>query len=169
MERLNISERYLRRLTTDYPDYENNPEAWYHLWLLYSRQGRTTEAAECLARLKADYPDNEYTLLIADPYYAENARFGEQIEDSLYAATYDAFKHDEFQVVKHNTQLSATRFAQGAHCDKFVFISGLSLLNEGDGDGCLGVEFYSNYSGRPWHFRTKGTCRGVLVYGSDRR
>ena len=137
MERLNISERYLRRLTTDYPDYENNPEAWYHLWLLYSRQGRTTEAAECLARLKADYPDNEYTLLIADPYYAENARFGEQIEDSLYAATYDAFKHDEFQVVKQNTELSATRFAQGAHRDKFVFISGLSLLNEGDGDGCL--------------------------------
>ncbi|SHM94508.1 Tetratricopeptide repeat-containing protein [Xylanibacter ruminicola] len=137
MERLNISERYLRRLTTDYPDYENNPEAWYHLWLLYSRQGRTAEAAECLTHLKADYPDNEYTLLIADPYYAENARFGEQIEDSLYAATYDAFKHDEFQVVKHNTQLSATRFAQGAHRDKFVFISGLSLLNEGDGDGCL--------------------------------
>ena len=137
MERLNISERYLRRLTTDYPDYEHNPEAWYHLWLLYSCQGRTVEAAECLARLKADYPDNEYTLLIADPYYAENARFGEQIEDSLYAATYDAFKHNEFQVVKQNTELSATRFAQGAHRDKFVFISGLSLLNEGDGDGCL--------------------------------
>ena len=137
MERLNISERYLRRLTADYPDYENNPEAWYHLWLLYSRQGRAAEAAECLARMKADYPDNEFTQLIADPYYAENARFGEQIEDSLYAATYDAFKHDDFAAVKHNTQLSATRFAQGAHRDKFVFISGLSLLNEGDGDGCL--------------------------------
>jgi hypothetical protein len=45
MERLSISERYLRRLTADYPDYENNPEAWYHLWLLYSRQGRAVEAA----------------------------------------------------------------------------------------------------------------------------
>ena len=40
-------------------------------------------------------------------------------------------------MVKQNTELSATRFAQGAHRDKFVFISGLSLLNEGDGDGCL--------------------------------
>ena len=137
MERLSISERYLRRLTADYPDYENNPEAWYHLWLLYSRQGRVAEAAECLARMKADYPDNEFTQLIADPYYAENARFGEQIEDSLYAATYDAFKHDDFAAVKHNTQLSTTRFAQGAHRDKIVFISGLSKLNEGDGDGCL--------------------------------
>ena len=166
MERLNISERYLRRLTTDYPDYENNPEAWYHLWLLYSRQGRTTEAAECLARLKADYPDNEYTLLIADPYYAENARFGEQIEDSLYAATYDAFKHDEFQVVKQNTELSATRFAQGAHRDKFVFISGLSLLNEGDGDGCIVLKRDSTTTD------TLSTDRGshylfMLVYQPD--
>ena len=137
MERLNISERYLRRLTGDYPDYEHNDEAWYHLWLLYSRQGRTTEAAECLTRLKADYAESEFTQLIADPYYAENARFGEQMEDSLYAATYEAFKHDEFLTVKQNTELSAARFAQGAHRDKFLFISGLSKLNEGDGDGCL--------------------------------
>ncbi len=137
MERLNISERYLRRLTGYYPDYEHNDEAWYHLWLLYSRQGRTTEAAECLTRLKADYAESEFTQLIADPYYAENARFGEQMEDSLYAATYEAFKHDEFLTVKQNTELSAARFAQGAHRDKFLFISGLSKLNEGDGDGCL--------------------------------
>lgn len=137
MERLNISERYLRRLTGDYPDYEHNDEAWYHLWLLYSRQGRTTEAAECLTRLKADYAESEFTQLIADPYYAENARFGEQMEDSLYAATYEAFKHDAFLTVKQNTELSAARFAQGAHRDKFLFISGLSKLNEGDGDGCL--------------------------------
>ena len=137
MERLNISERYLRRLTGNYPDYEHNDEAWYHLWLLYSRQGRTTEAAECLTRLKADYAESEFTQLIADPYYAENARFGEQMEDSLYAATYEAFKHDEFLTVKQNTELSVARFAQGAHRDKFLFISGLSKLNEGDGDGCL--------------------------------
>ena len=137
MERLNISERYLRRLTGDYPNYEHNDEAWYHLWLLYSRQGRTTEAAECLTRLKADYAESEFTQLIADPYYAENARFGEQMEDSLYAATYEAFKHDAFLTVKQNTELSAARFAQGAHRDKFLFISGLSKLNEGDGDGCL--------------------------------
>ena len=137
MERLNISERYLRRLTGDYPDYEHNDEAWYHLWLLYSRQGRTTEAAECLTRLKADYAESEFTQLIADPYYAENARFGEQMEDSLYAATYEAFKHDAFLTVKQNTELSAARFAQGAHRDKFLFISGLSKLNAGDGDGCL--------------------------------
>ena len=137
MERLPLSERYLRRLTTDYPDYEHNDEAWYHLWLLYSRLGAHTKAAECLAHMKQQYAESEWTLLISDPNYAENARFGEQIEDSLYGATYDAFKANQYDVVKQNAELSATRFPQGANRDRFLFISGMSRLNEGDGDGCM--------------------------------
>ena len=137
MERLAISERYLRRLTNDYPDYEHNDEAWYHLWLLYSRLGQLSKAAECLAHMQENHAESEWTLLLSDPLYAENARFGEQIEDSLYGATYDAFKADQHDVIRQNTALSATRFPQGANRDKFMFINGLSLLNEGDGDGCM--------------------------------
>ena len=137
MERLATSERYLRRLTSDYPDYEHNDEAWYHLWLLYSRLGHKDKADECLSHMQQNYAESEWTLLISDPHYAENARFGEQMEDSLYGATYEAFKTNQTDVVKQNAELSATRFPQGANRDKFLFISGLSLLNEGDGDGCM--------------------------------
>ena len=137
MERLAISERYLRRLTNDYPDYEHNDEAWYHLWLLYSRLGQLSKAAECLTHMQENHAESEWTLLLSDPLYAENARFGEQIEDSLYGATYDAFKADQHDVIRQNAALSATRFPQGANRDKFMFINGLSLLNEGDGDGCM--------------------------------
>ena len=137
MERLAISERYLRRLTNDYPDYEHNDEAWYHLWLLYSRLGQLSKAAECLAHMQENHAESEWTLLLSDPLYAENARFGEQIEDSLYGATYDAFKADQHDLIRQNAALSATRFPQGANRDKFMFINGLSLLNDGDGDGCM--------------------------------
>lgn len=137
MERLAISERYLRRLTNDYPDYEHNDEAWYHLWLLYSRLGQLSKAAECLAHMQENHAESEWTQLLSDPLYAENARFGEQIEDSLYGATYYAFKADQHDVIRQNAALSATRFPQGANRDKFMFINGLSLLNEGDGDGCM--------------------------------
>ena len=137
MERLALSERYLRRLTNDYPDYEHNDEAWYHLWLLYARLGQLSKAAECLAHMQENHAESEWTLLLSDPLYAENARFGEQIEDSLYGATYDAFKADQHDVIRQNAALSATRFPQGANRDKFMFINGLSLLNEGDGDGCM--------------------------------
>ena len=94
-------------------------------------------AATYLDLLKRDFPDSRWTALLADPNFAENARFGVHIEDSLYAATYEAFKADRFDEVSANTALSASRFPMGANRDKFVFIGGLSKLNNGDSEGCL--------------------------------
>lgn len=137
LDNLTLSERHLRRLTDNYDAYEHLDEAWYHLYLLYARQGNTMMADSCLNRLKHKYAESEWTVLLTDPYYEENARFGEHIEDSLYAATYNGFKTDRYEMVKANAKLSETRFPQGANRDKFLFIEGLSLLNEGDGDGCI--------------------------------
>ena len=137
LENLTLGERHLIRLTDNYDDYEHLDEAWYHLFLLYSRQGRTAEADTCISRLKASFPESEWTILLTDPYYEENARFGEHIEDSLYAATYDSFKNDRYNMVRANARLSETRFPLGENRDKFLFIEGLSLLNDGDGDSCV--------------------------------
>ena len=137
LDNLGLSEKYLVRLTQDYPDFPQLDEAWYHLFLLYSRQGKTLQATNCLSRLQSDFPNSEWTILLSDPYFEENARFGEHIEDSLYAATYEAFKTDRADIVKHNVKLSEERFPLGANRAKFLFIDGMTRLNEGDGDGCL--------------------------------
>lgn len=137
LDNLDLSEKNLRRLTDNYKDYENIDDAYYHLFLLYSRRGDKAMADTYLGLLKRDYSDSEWTVLLSDPNFAENARFGVHIEDSLYAATYDAFKADRFDEVKANTELSATRFPLGANRDKFIFIGGLSKLNSGDANGCL--------------------------------
>ena len=137
LDNLALSEKNLRRLTDNYKDYENLDDAYYHLFLLYSRRGDKALADTYLGLMKKDYPESEWTVLLSDPNFADNARFGVHIEDSLYAATYDAFKADRFDEVKANTELSATRFPLGANRDKFIFIGGLSKLNSGDSNGCL--------------------------------
>ena len=139
MNQLRLSEQYLRRLTSDYPNYAHADEAWYHLYLLYLRQGDNLQANNCLAHLKAEHPESEWTTLLTDPYYVENAKFGEHIEDSLYAATYEAFKQDRTDMVKANASLSAKRFPHGANRAKFLFIEGMSRLNDGEGDGCMAL------------------------------
>ena len=137
LENLRLSEKQFLRLTGDYPDFEHLDEAWYHLFLLYSRQGRADLADSCLSHLKTDYPESEWTILLSDPYYFENAKFGEHIEDSLYAATYQAFKDDNHQMIRANAKISEERFPLGENRAKFIFIDGLSRLNDGDGDGCI--------------------------------
>ena len=85
LDNLKLSEKQLLRLTNNYTEFEHLDEAWYHLFLLYSRLGKHDVAATCLSHLKADYPESEWTLLLDNPYFIENARFGQHIEDSLYA------------------------------------------------------------------------------------
>ena len=137
LNNLKMGEKTLMRLTTQYADYEKNDEAWYHLFLLYSRLGQQEKAEACLAHLQNDYPESQWTILLSDPYFEENSRFGVHIEDSLYAATYEAFKDNRFDELKGNVKLSTERFPLGAHRPKFIFVEGLTLLNEGDSKGCL--------------------------------
>ena len=137
LDNLNLSEKALVRLTSQYADYAKNDEAWYHLYLLYSRMGNTAQADVCLSKLKEKYPQSQWTVLVSDPYFVENAKFGVHIEDSLYAATYDAFKADKYDVVKTNTKISAERFPLGQNRPKFIFIGALGKLNDGDSKGCV--------------------------------
>lgn len=137
MDNLDLSEKYLRRLADDYPSYEGMENAYYHLYLLYNRRQMAIQGEGYLDRLKADYPESQWTKLLSDPYYRENAMYGEHMEDSLYAATYEAFRKDRASEVLQNTQISETRFPEGAHRDRFVFIGGLSKLNAGDAEACL--------------------------------
>lgn len=137
LDNLTLSEKQLRRLVDNYPDYEGTADAFYHLYLLYMRKHEPRTADEYVERLKQQYPDNEWTTLLSDPHYVENARFGIAIEDSLYAATYDAFKASRYSDVTANVEISNRRYPLGANRDKFIFIGGLGKLNEGDSEGCI--------------------------------
>lgn len=137
LDNLALSEKHLRRLTDNYPDYANMPDVFYHLFLLYSRKGEPEVAEQYVRKLKDSYPDNAWTTLLTDPYFKENSKFGVHIEDSLYASTYEAFKASRYGEVRGNVHVSETRFPLGANRDKFIFIGGLGKLNDGDADGCL--------------------------------
>ena len=138
LDNLPLSEKQLMRLIGgDYPNFEKMAEAYYHLYLLYMRKGERQTADSYVARLKQEYPESEWTTLLTDPYFVENARLGVHLEDSLYASTYDAFKAARYKEVSGNVAVSEQRFPLGANRDKFLFIGGLGKLNDGDYEGCI--------------------------------
>ena len=136
LDNLPLAERQFSRLLSQYPDWQRGDETLYHLFLLYSRLGDKSRADGSVVTLKERYPDSQWTQLLTDPHFVENARFGEHIEDSLYAATYQAFKDDRYDEVLSNAALSESRFPQGANRSKVIFIKGMTLLNAGDASGC---------------------------------
>ena len=171
LDNLTLSERSLLRLTRDYTSSEHTADAYYHLFLLYMRKGDKATADTYVDLLQRNYPQNEWTSLLSDPNYVENASFGVHIEDSLYAATYDAFKAGRYNEVMAGVDVSGSRFALGANRDKFVFIGGLSKLNNGDAAGCVEdmrtvVEKYPQSGVAPLAgMIVKGVGEGRRLYG----
>lgn len=137
LDNLPLSEKAFKRLMEQFPEFEPKDEMYYHLFLLYSRKGEHAEAQTFVDRMKAECPDSRLTTLLTDPYFADNARFGEQMEDSLYGATYEAFKEDRYSDVYGNAEVSAKRFPLGKNRDRFIFIDGLTHLNDGNSTACL--------------------------------
>ena len=137
LDNLRLSEKQFTRLRSQYSDYEPKDEVYYHLFLLHSRKGDHDVAATFVDSLKQYCPESKYTILLTDPYFAENAKFGKHIEDSLYGATYEAFKEDRFQEVYANASISEQRFPLGDNRDRFIFFYGMTKLNDGNADECV--------------------------------
>ena len=137
LDNLVLGEKALRRIEDNYPKYKDMDNVYYHLYLLYARENKVDIADSYIGKLKKGYPQSKWTTLLNDPLYKENAKWGEHIEDSIYAATYDAFKAGKYTEVDGNTYISEHRFPSGANRDKFLFIGGLNKLNNGNQKGCL--------------------------------
>lgn len=137
LDNLPLSEKAFTRLMTQYPEFEPKDEVYYHMFLLHSRKGEHDVAATYVEKLKEGFPESKWTIVLTDPYFADNAKFGKHLEDSIYGATYDAFKADRFTEVYGNAELSAQRFPLGDNRDRFIFIEGMTRLNDGDAEACL--------------------------------
>lgn len=128
LEDFPLAAETLTRLTTQYTDYEHMADAWYHLFLLYSRWGKADKAEEARQHLREYFPDNEFTRLITDPEFEQMARYGRQMEDSLYTATYQAYRNRDNQTVESNFARSTEKFPSGLNRPKFIFVHALSRL-----------------------------------------
>lgn len=127
-----LASETLNRLVTEYPRYRNMPEACYQLFLLYSRWGKTTEAQRMKQHMALNYPQNELTRLINAPDYEYRARHGVEIEDSLYAATYTAYRNRNMNEVEKNFNISTDKYPSGLNRPKFILVHVLSRLKSVD-------------------------------------
>ncbi|MCD8319018.1 MAG: tetratricopeptide repeat protein, partial [Paraprevotella sp.] len=137
LEDFDLARRTLLRLIQDFPDVENKDNAYYHLFLVNGRLNDLSEAELYKQRLIEEFPTSPYAVMLANPHYELYAKQGKHIEDSLYAATYEAYERNDYAQVSRNYATSTTDFPNGAHRAKFMFIQAMSQLYTGQRDSFL--------------------------------
>lgn len=118
----------LTRLIGEYPDASQMEDALYHMFLLYSRWGKPEEADRYRQLLAEKFPEGAMTKMITDPDFELLARYGMQMEDSLYTETYQAYRDKRTSTVNDNYATSTRRFPNGLNRPKFIFIHALNNL-----------------------------------------
>ena len=126
-----LAEKSLTRVYTQYPTYEKMNEVLYQLFLLESQMGNHQLAQQYKNELAQKYSEDKLAKLITDPNYEYDSKYGKHLEDSLYTATYNAFREGNAAVVLKNAALSKNRFPDGDNRPKFMFLDALSNLAEG--------------------------------------
>ena len=132
LEDFPLASRTLTRLHTDYPQFERNEDVYYQLFLLYSRWGKKDRANQYRQLLAQHFPQGPYARMINDPDFERNAKFGLQLEDSLYTATYQAYRNRDNDEVNRNFSISTKKYPKGANRPKFVFVHALSQIGTAD-------------------------------------
>lgn len=137
MENFPLAERTFQRLLIDFPDFEHIDEVYYNMFQLYSRIHNSDEAEAYRQKLINEFPDNEHAKLVADPQFEFKARYGKQVEDSLYQEAYDAYLAENYTTVIANADYTAKEYPDGENRPRFMFLKAMSQLCQGETSGFM--------------------------------
>ncbi len=127
-----LAERSLERVVRQYPKYEHIDDVYYQLFLMYLRWKKPAMADRYRNILAQQFPESDTTRVITHPNFERNLHYGRQIEDSLYSATYNAFRLGDYETVRRNTAISSEEFPDGANRPKFLFVNALARFGTDD-------------------------------------
>lgn len=125
-----LAQNEFQALIKRYPTFERMDEVYYHLYLLNARYHKEILAQTYKQKLTKTYPESEYTRTINNPNFVKDAVYGEHLEDSLYADTYQAYLHQNYRLIEQNYKYAQKRYALGAHIPKFMFLQCMNLLHK---------------------------------------
>lgn len=120
-------ECYLR-MTNDFSDDANIVQAFYQLYLIYSKQGNTPRANYYRDMVLMGFPDSDYANLIRDnEYYKEIIRRNQQAQAD-YAAVYHNYQRGRYAEVVKGADRALQLYKEEPLMGKYKYWKGMALL-----------------------------------------
>lgn len=130
LEDVRASEAAFNELEERYPDNIYRLDAYYNMYLMYMRYGHADKAEVYRQKILADFADSKYGLALADPNYIDNLRKMEQVQEELYARTYDDYLNNRNEAVHDSYEEMMRRFPLSKIMPKFMFLHAMAYVPE---------------------------------------
>ncbi|GHT61690.1 hypothetical protein AGMMS50239_13150 [Bacteroidia bacterium] len=121
-------------LNVRYPENENKLETYHHIYLIYWRQGDMAMANLYKSKIRAEFPESDLALAMADPDYEYNQKMMNEIQDSLYQKIYTGYLDGKPMAVREIYQEVSTKYNQSKLMPKFMFLNALSFVQTHEAD-----------------------------------
>ena len=130
----NLALETFEQLDTRFPDHENKLQAYYHIYLIYLKEGNTAMANLSKQKIRATFPDSELAMAMADPNYEYNLRMADVLVDSLYQDSYRAYLAGDVNRIRTDYAVAKQSYGLSNLMPKFMFINALSYVQTRDSE-----------------------------------
>lgn len=130
LEDFNAAGAEFDRLLKDYPDNVYRLDVYYNLYLMYMRQGMTTEAERYRQLILSDFPESKYGLAMRDPAYLDNLRQMDSRQQQLYDQAYDDYLNNRNAEVHRAYETMMELYPTSKTMPKFMFLDALAYVTE---------------------------------------
>ncbi len=130
LEDFSAADHEFKELLERYPDNIYRLDVYYNLYLLCMRTDQAAEAEKWRQLILSDFADSKYGMAMKDPAYLDNLKKMDQVQEELYAATYDNYLNNRNEAVHEAYAEMMRRYPLSKLMPKFMFIDALAYVTQ---------------------------------------
>ena len=130
LEDFPAAETEFETLLNRYPDNIYRLDAYYNLYLMFTRAGNMTKAELYRSLILSDFPDSKYGIAMRDPDYIGNLRRMMEIENRLYDDALQAYFDNDNARVHSVYNTVSTEYPLSKLMPKFMFLEALAYVTD---------------------------------------
>lgn len=135
LEDFPAAETEFETLLSRYPDNIYRLDAYYNLYLMFTRAGNLARAEHYRSLILSDFPESKYGIAMRDPDYVGNLRRMMQVESELYDNALQAYFDNDNSKVHSVYSTVSTEYPLSKLMPKFMFLEALAYVTEHNSEG----------------------------------
>ena len=127
LEDRELADETFAELRRRFPSDPRLADLYYMQYLTALKQNDTIAAENYRLTLLNEYPESSYSSVVSDPRYFDKLRTMAAEQDSVYEATYEAYKRSDYKTIRANKAYAEENYPLSPLMPRFLFLNAVAV------------------------------------------